>query len=196
MSSLRFVLHGAAPCPVPVKQAMIEWWAGRARVLRRDRGRRHLRRLATTWLTKPGTVGQAASRRPASMIGDEDGSDCPPARSALVYLKAPARRPLRVLQGPGQDRRARYRGDYFTLGDVGYLDEDGYLFLTDRSANLIISGGVNIYPAEVDAVLLDAPGRRRRRGHRRARRRVGRGGEGGRRAAARRRAVATRWPPS
>jgi long-chain acyl-CoA synthetase len=74
----------------------------------------------------------------------------------LVYIKAPDAGRFEYFKDPDKTASA-YRGDYFTLGDVGYMDDDGYLYLTDRSANLIISGGVNIYPAEVDAVLLEHP---------------------------------------
>ena len=74
-----------------------------------------------------------------------------------MWLKAHARRPASTTSRTPSKTDGSYRGDYFTLGDVGYIDADGYLFLTDRSANLIISGGVNIYPAEVDAVLLEHP---------------------------------------
>ena len=76
------------------------------------------------------------------------------ARSVSCYIKAPDAGRFQYYKDPDKTSSA-YRGDYFTLGDVGYIDEDNYLFLTDRSANLIISGGVNIYPAEVDAVLLE-----------------------------------------
>jgi long-chain acyl-CoA synthetase len=74
----------------------------------------------------------------------------------LVYLRAPREGRFEYFGDPAKTADS-YRGDYFTLGDMGYVDEDGYLFLTDRSVNLIISGGVNIYPAEVDAVLLEHP---------------------------------------
>ncbi|MGZ4759419.1 MAG: AMP-binding protein, partial [Acidimicrobiales bacterium] len=154
-STLRHVLHGAAPCPVPVKSRLIDWlgpivWEYYA---------------ATegvgsfvdspTWLTKPGTVGRPIAADQV-MIGDEDGRPLPPDEIGLVYIKSPPGAAFDYFNDPEKTGRS-YRGDYFTLGDVGYLDDDGFLFLTDRSADLIISGGVNIYPAEVDAVLLDHP---------------------------------------
>jgi long-chain acyl-CoA synthetase len=154
ISTLRSVIHGAAPCPVPVKQALIEWlgpivWEYYA---------------ATegtgsfvdphTWMAKPGTVGKPAPGQ--VMIGDEAGTELPVGTTGLVYLKAPPRGRFEYFKDEGKTS-STYRGDYFTLGDVGHVDDDGYLFLTDRTANLIISGGVNIYPAEVDAVLIEHP---------------------------------------
>jgi long-chain acyl-CoA synthetase len=154
ISSLRSVLHGAAPCPIPVKRALIEWlgpivWEYYA---------------ATegtgsfvdphTWLRKPGTVGRPGAGQ--VMIGDEAGDELPTGEVGLVYLKAPAVGRFEYFKDAGKTS-STYRGDHFTLGDVGYVDEDGYLFLTDRTANLIISGGVNVYPAEIDAALVEHP---------------------------------------
>jgi long-chain acyl-CoA synthetase len=154
VSSLRSVLHGAAPCPIAVKRALIEWlgpivWEYYA---------------ATegtgsfvdpkTWLDRPGTVGKPADGQ--VMIGDEVGRELPTGDVGLVYLKAPATGRFEYFKDEGKTA-STYRGDHFTLGDVGYLDDDGYLYLTDRTANLIISGGVNIYPAEIDAVLVEHP---------------------------------------
>src|SRR5256714_10007345 len=87
---------------------------------------------------------------------DGGGEDAPAGTVGTVYMKAPADGRFEYYKDPDKTAKA-YRGEWFTLGDMGYSDDDGYLFLTDRSANLIISGGVNIYPAEVDAVLLDHP---------------------------------------
>jgi len=110
---------------------------------------------SATWLSKPGTVGKPFGPDQVR-IGDEDGNPLPANEIGLVYIKAPEATRFEYFKD--QDKTASsFRGEYFTLGDVGYLDEDGYLFLTDRTANLIISGGVNIYPAEVDAVLLTHP---------------------------------------
>ena len=154
LSSLLMVLHGAAPCPVEVKQRLLEWlgpivWEyygateGAGTVV-----------SPKEWLEKPGTVGRV---NPADHIRilDDDGNEVDASAIGTVYLKSPAD-PFDYFNAPEKTEGA-YRGSYFTLGDVGYVDEDGYLFLTDRSAHLIISGGVNIYPAEIEAALLGHP---------------------------------------
>jgi long-chain acyl-CoA synthetase len=155
LSSLRFVIHGAAPCPVAVKQGLMDWlgpvvWEYYAAT----------EGVGTfcdphTWLSRPGTVGKP---NPAEQvkIGDENGSPLPPNEVGLVWIKAPAIGRFEYFKDEGKTSGS-YSGEYFTLGDMGYLDAEGFLFLTDRTANLIISGGVNIYPAEVDAVLLEHP---------------------------------------
>jgi long-chain acyl-CoA synthetase len=154
ISSLRFVLHGAAPCPVDVKRRLIEWlgpivWEYYAAT----EGAGTLVG-AEEWLRKPGTVGRVTPADHVRIL-DEAGGEQPPGEIGTVYLKAPADR-FEYFKAPDKTDGA-YRGSHFTLGDVGYVDADGYLFLTDRSAHLIISGGVNIYPAEVEAVLLGHP---------------------------------------
>jgi long-chain acyl-CoA synthetase len=155
LSSLRFILHGAAPCPVNVKQAMIEWLGPIVHEYYAATEAAGTSVDARTWLTKPGTVGKP--QPPGQVIvADEEAQALPDGRIGLLWLKAPAEGRFRYFKDAAKTRGS-YRGDYFTLGDMGYLDADGFLFLTDRSANLIISGGVNIYPAEVDAVLLDHP---------------------------------------
>jgi long-chain acyl-CoA synthetase len=110
---------------------------------------------SATWLTKPGTVGKVTP--PGGLhVGDEDGAPLPIGEIGLVWLTPP--RTDRFAYFKDEDKTAgAYRGEHYTLGDMGYMDEDGFLFLTDRSANVIISGGVNIYPAEIDAVLLSHP---------------------------------------
>jgi long-chain acyl-CoA synthetase len=154
LSSLAAVVHGAAPCPVDVKRRIIEWWGpvlfeyysateGYGTVVD-----------SHTWLRKPGTVGPADPDH--LYVGDHEGTRLPAGEEGLVWIHAAGKARFRY-HGDDDKTASAYRGDFFTLGDVGRVDEDGFLFLTDRSANLIISGGVNIYPAEVDAVLLGHP---------------------------------------
>ena len=107
-----------------------------------------------TWLRKPGTVGKPLGDR--IKVGDDDAAPVPRRRRRHGVAEGHRPRALPLLRRRREDD-PRYRGDYFTLGDLGYVDDDGFLFLTDRDANLIVSGGVNIYPAEVDAVLLEHP---------------------------------------
>ncbi len=155
LSTLRSVLHGAAPCPVPVKQRLMDWlgpvvWEYYAAT----------EGLGTfvdpdTWLAHPGTVGRPMVEGMV-IVADEEARPLPPGETGLVYLKAPPGAAFEYYKDPAKTA-GTYAGEYFTLGDVGHFDDDGYLYLTDRSANLIISGGVNIYPAEVDAVLLEHP---------------------------------------
>jgi long-chain acyl-CoA synthetase len=155
LSSLRYVLHGAAPCPVTVKQRIIEWlgpivWEYYAA----SEGVGSFVDSAT-WLEHPGTVGKPYTAG-QMFVGDETGTPLPTNETGLIWLRpAPGAR-FEYYKDPDKTSSS-YRGEYFTLGDVGREDEEGYFYLTDRSANLIISGGVNIYPAEVDAVLLQHP---------------------------------------
>ncbi len=156
LSSLRVLVHGAAPCPVHVKQAMISWlgpvlWEYYAAT----EGGNEYFVGSEEWLTKPGTVGKAPAPH-LSCVLDDQGNPVAPLEVGTVYLRAPDEGRFEYFKD-AEKTAGSYRGDYFTLGDLGYLDEDGYLFLTGRSAELIISGGVNIYPMEVDTELMKHP---------------------------------------
>ena len=154
-SSLRFIIHGAAPCPVPVKQRLIEWLG--PVVVEYYAATEGLGTIvdSETWLAHPGTVGRPMVPGLVK-VADDEGTELPPAEVGLVFLKALSATRFDYY-GDADKTAGAFRGDYFTLGDMGYMDEDGYLYLTDRTADLIISGGVNVYPAEVDAVLLEHP---------------------------------------
>jgi len=155
LSSLRSVLHGAAPCPVHIKRALIEWLGPVVFEYYAATEGTGTWVDSATWLTKPGTVGKIEPPDQVK-VGDEEGNELERNEVGTVYLKAPDVGRFRYYKAD-QKTESAYRGDYYTLGDIGFVDEDGFLFLTDRTADLIISGGVNIYPAEVDAVLLEHP---------------------------------------
>ncbi|MBT8214770.1 MAG: AMP-binding protein [Acidimicrobiia bacterium] len=151
-TSLKYVIHGAAPCPVADKRAIIDWFGP---VVWEYYGATEGMGSfvdSATWLSKPGTVGRPLGEDHV-IVGDENGAPLPTGEVGLVYMKATGATRFEYHKDDAKTR-STFKGEYFTLGDVGYLDDDGFLFLTDRSANLIISGGVNIYPAEVDEVLL------------------------------------------
>ncbi len=156
MSSMKFLIHGAAPTPVHVKQAMIEWfgpiiWEYYAAT----EGGGGFLVGAEEWLAKPGTVGKPGPEFDNKIL-DDDGNEVGIGEVGTIYMRAPDTGRFEYFKD--QDKTgSSYRGDYFTLGDMGYFDEDGYLFLTGRSAELIISGGVNIYPQEVDSELHKHP---------------------------------------
>lgn len=153
-SSLRYVVHGAAPCPVHVKQAMMDWLGPVVyEYYAATEGGGGFFIGPEEWLAKPGSVGKAPGAD--NRILDDDGNELAQGDVGTIYFKAPA---LKFVYYKDNDKTAgSYRGDYFTLGDMGYFDEDGYLFLTGRNAETIISGGVNIYPQETDDVLLKHP---------------------------------------
>jgi len=151
VSSLRMVGHTAAPTPVEVKQRMMDWWG--PVIWETYGGTEGAATIAKPhhWLKKPGTVGHAV-RGVKVRVLDEDGAPCPPGRAGTVYIETSG--PRFSYWKDDEKTRSTYRGDSFTLGDLGYLDEEGFLFLTGRKSEVIISGGVNIYPAEVENVLL------------------------------------------
>ncbi len=151
-SALRFVVHGAAPCPVGVKQALMDWLGPVVHEYYAATEGTGTWITPEQWLDHPGSVGRAILPD-GVMVGDEGGARLPVGETGLVYLRAAKVDPFEYF-GDAEKTSSTYRGEWFTLGDVGHIDEDGWLFLTDRTANLIITGGVNVYPAEVDAVLL------------------------------------------
>jgi long-chain acyl-CoA synthetase len=155
LSSLRYVLHGAAPTPVHVKQAMMDWLGPKLfeYYAATEGGGTFI--TATQWLEKPGSVGPPNPGRVVEIL-DDDGRPLPTGEVGTVYFNRPDQGAFEYFKDVAKTASA-YRGDRFTLGDHGYLDEDGYLFLTGRTSETIISAGVNIYPAEVDAVLLMHP---------------------------------------
>jgi len=154
VSSLTHVIHAAAPCPLEVKHRMLDWWGP---VIYEYYGATEGGGTLVTpweWLERPGTVGRAW---PGSevRVEDDDGRPRPPGVPGTVWLSL-ALADFQYHRDEEKTRAGR-RAGFFTVGDVGYLDEDGYLFLCDRKADMIISGGVNIYPAEIESVLFSHP---------------------------------------
>jgi long-chain acyl-CoA synthetase len=157
LSSLRYVIHGAAPCPPEVKKAMIDWWGP---ILHEyyagSEGGAGFLVSSEEWRAKPGTVGRLPAPDAVKLIG-EDGAEITARNTpGTIYFKVSPIAPFEYYKDPAKTASA-HRGDYFTLGDVGYLDDDDYLFLTGRTAECIISGGVNIYPQEIDNEIIKHP---------------------------------------
>ena len=155
MSSLRWILHGAAPCPVHVKQETIEWLGPVVFEYYAATEGGGIFVESEEWLRKPGTVGRALPGVVVE-VHDEEGNPVPAGQIGTIYFKAPEDGRFEYFKAPEKTAGA-YRGDFFTMGDMGYIDEEGFLYLTGRSAEVIISGGVNIYPAEVDQEILKHP---------------------------------------
>jgi long-chain acyl-CoA synthetase len=157
LSSLEFVAHAAAPCPPDIKRAMIAWWGP---VIHEFYGTTETRAITVCdtqeWLERPGTVGRAMPSASVRVL-DAEGRDAPPGVLGEVVGAHPAGADF-TYHGDQTKRRAADRGGLIATGDIGYLDEAGYLFICDRRTDMIISGGVNIYPAEIEAELAHAPG--------------------------------------
>jgi long-chain acyl-CoA synthetase len=154
VSSMVSAVHAAAPCPIPVKEQMIAWWgpviheyyAG-------TEGNGFCYINAEDWLTHKGSVGRPLIAE--VKICGEDGEALPPRTEGTVYFAGGA--PLSYHNAPEKVREGTNQHGWTTLGDVGWVDEEGFLYLTDRKSFMIISGGVNIYPQELENVLIGHP---------------------------------------
>jgi long-chain acyl-CoA synthetase len=154
VSSLRVMIHSAAPCPVDVKQRMLEWWG--PVVYEYYAATEGGGTLATPeeWLKKPGTVGKPWPMSEIRIL-DDDGQPVAAGEPGTVWIRMGD---YSFEYHKDKEKTASsWKDGFFTVGDMGYLDEDGYLFLHDRKADMIISGGVNIYPAEVESAFLTNP---------------------------------------
>jgi long-chain acyl-CoA synthetase len=155
-SSLRHVIHGAAPCAPDLKRRMIEWLGPVIdEYYASTEGVGGTIIFSDEWLQKPGSVGKARNDN-RIVIMDDDGNILPAGQIGTVYSTGMNRAAFEYFKDPEKTEQSR-RGEYRTVGDVGYLDDDGYLYLSDRKADMIISGGVNIYPAEIESVLITHP---------------------------------------
>jgi len=155
VSSLEVIIHAAAPCPVPVKEAMIEWWGPiLLEYYAATEGNGFTFVDSPDWLAHKGTVGRALVGE--VRILDEDGEPCPTGTPGTVWFAGSTN--FEYFNDPAKTAASRNAaGDASTVGDVGYLDEEGYLYLTDRKSYMIISGGVNIYPQETENLLVTHP---------------------------------------
>lgn len=157
LSSLKFVVHGAAPCPSAVKQAMIEWWGP---VINEYYGSTENGLMVTCasaeWLSHPGTVGKALPGVDLRII-DGDGNSLPVGEIGEVAARTAGSADF-TYHGDDAKRAESNKGGLIATGDIGYLDADGFLYLCDRAKDMIISGGANIYPAEIEAELHKMPG--------------------------------------
>ena len=153
-SSLKCAIHAAAPCPIPVKEQMIGWWgpvlyeyyAG-------TEGNGFVQLNSHEWLEHRGSVGRALNC--VVHICDDDGAELPIGEPGTIYFEGGGQ--FEYYKDPNKTAQSRHPKGWSTLGDVGYLDEEGYLYLTDRKHFMIISGGVNIYPQETENVLITHP---------------------------------------
>jgi acyl-CoA synthetase (AMP-forming)/AMP-acid ligase II len=151
VSSLRCVIHAAAPCPVPIKQRMIDWlgpiiheyYAG-------TEANGFVYCNSEEWLAHPGTVGRAIVG--TVHVSDDEHNELPPGEKGTIWFEGTE--PFEYHNDPVKTADSRNTRGWSTLGDIGYLDTDGYLYLTDRRSYLIISGGVNIYPQEAENILI------------------------------------------
>jgi acyl-CoA synthetase (AMP-forming)/AMP-acid ligase II len=154
VSSMKVAVHAAAPCPIPVKEKMIEWWgpviyeyyAG-------TEGNTFLAITPQEWLTHKGSVGRPFIG--TIHILDETGNELPPGNVGTIYVADGM--PFEYHKEPDKTREAQDSRGWTTMGDIGYMDEEGYVYLTDRKADMIISGGVNIYPQESELLLVTHP---------------------------------------
>ncbi|ODR07448.1 acyl-CoA synthetase [Mycobacterium sherrisii] len=154
LSSLKRVMHAAAPCPVEIKKQMIEWWGPIIDEYYAS-SEAHGSTLITAedWLAHPGSVGKPMAG--AVHILDENGDELPPGQPGEIYFEGG--QSFEYLNDPTKTASSRSKQGWATVGDIGYLDEEGYLYLTDRRHHMIISGGVNIYPQEAENLLVTHP---------------------------------------
>ncbi len=154
VSSLTHVIHAAAPCPIPVKEQMIAWWGP---IIHEYYGGTEGNGLcalnSAEWLAHKGSVGRALLGK--IKILDDDGRELPTGEPGAIYFASGST--FEYLHDEEKTRASRRPDGASTIGDIGYVDADGYLYLTDRKANMIISGGVNVYPQEAENLLVTHP---------------------------------------
>lgn len=154
LSSLKVAIHAAAPCPVPVKQAMIDWWGPVIHEYYAGSEGNGMTVIGPDdWLAHPGSVGRAVHG--IAHVCGEDGEELPRGEEGLIFFESPTQ--FEYHNDPAKTADSRNAMGWSTLGDVGRMDGDGFLYLTDRKSFMIISGGVNIYPQEIENLIITHP---------------------------------------
>jgi long-chain acyl-CoA synthetase len=158
VSSMKLVAHTGAACPIDVKRRMIEWFGP---VFMDAYGSTEVGTVCSIsspeWLEHPGSVGRTIPPFERCFAVDEDDTELPPGEEGRLYFVDSTGRGLIYPDDPVKTAAAHLRQGVFTIGEIGYVDADGYVYLTDRSSDMIVSGGVNIYPAEAEQVLIEHP---------------------------------------
>ena len=153
-SSLNVVIHASAPCPISIKEQMIEWWGPKIyEYYAGTEGNGFCAIDSVQWLQHKGSVGKPLVGK--VHIVDDDGAELPTGEAGTIFFEGGGT--FEYHNDPEKTKSSRNDKGWSTLGDIGYLDRDGYLYLTDRKANMIISGGVNIYPQEAENLLATHP---------------------------------------
>jgi long-chain acyl-CoA synthetase len=159
VSSLKLVAHTGAACPVDVKRRMIEWFGP---VFMDAYGSTEVGTVCSIgseeWMTHQGSVGRTLPPFERCFAVDDNDNELPPGEEGRLYFVDTTGRGLVYPDDPVKTAAAHLRPGVFTIGEIGYVDPDGYVYLTDRSSDMIVSGGVNIYPAEAEQVLIEHPG--------------------------------------
>jgi long-chain acyl-CoA synthetase len=157
-TSLRYVLHTGAPCPPAVKHRMIEWWGP---VIHEVYGASEVGTTCAIdsgdWLAHPGSVGRAVPPFEAVVV-DDAGRPLPANTPGRLYFRDGTGRGVVYHNDPAKSAAAHLAPGVFTLGEVGYVDDDGFVYVTDRFSDMVVSGGANVYPAEAEHVLIQYPG--------------------------------------
>jgi long-chain acyl-CoA synthetase len=157
LASLRFISSTGSPCAPQVKRAMIDWLGPLITETYAASETGHITFIGShEWLRRPGSVGRPLTDATVRIL-DDQGRELPPGEVGLIYSRQPAY-PDFTYNSDAAARAALERGGLWSVGDMGYLDADGYLYIADRKSDMVISGGVNIYPAEIEAALMALPG--------------------------------------
>jgi long-chain acyl-CoA synthetase len=159
VSSVRLIAHTGAACPIDVKRAMIQWFGP---VFSDAYGATEVGTICSIssgeWLEHPGSVGRVIPPFSRAVVVDDDGVELPPGVEGRLFFEDSTGRGIVYPNDPEKTAAAHLRPGVFTIGEIGYVDDDGFVFITDRFSDMIVSGGVNIYPAEAEQVLLTHAG--------------------------------------